>query len=62
MNNTIVGAGTVGAGTVGAGAGAGAASRYGSGSDSDQKMWLLASPAPQHCSFIIMNLPLNRLN
>jgi hypothetical protein len=33
--------------TVGAGAvGAGAASRYGSGSD--QKMRLLAAPAPQH--------------
>jgi hypothetical protein len=36
--------------TVGAvGAGAGAASRYGSGSGSDQKMGLLAAPAPQHC-------------
>jgi hypothetical protein len=36
---------------VGAGAGAGAASRYGSGfgSCSDQKMRLLAAPAPQHC-------------
>jgi hypothetical protein len=29
--------------------GAGAASRYGSGSGSDQKMRLLAAPAPQHC-------------
>jgi hypothetical protein len=38
MFNTIVGAGA---------AGAGAASRYGSGSD--QKMRLLAAPAPQHC-------------
>jgi hypothetical protein len=28
--------------------GAGAASRYGSGSD--QKMRLLAAPAPQHCN------------
>jgi hypothetical protein len=39
MFNTIVGAGAVGAG-------AGAASRYGSGSD--QMMRLLAAPAPQH--------------
>jgi hypothetical protein len=38
MFNTIVGAGAVGAG---------AASRYGSGSV--QKMRLLAAPAPQHC-------------
>jgi hypothetical protein len=38
MFNTIVGAGAVGAG---------AASRYGSGSD--QKMRILAAPAPQHC-------------
>jgi hypothetical protein len=38
MFNTIVGAGAVGAG---------AASRYGSGFGSDQKMRLL--PAPQHC-------------
>jgi hypothetical protein len=38
MFNTIVGAGAVGAG---------AASRYGAGSD--QKMRLLAPPAPQHC-------------
>jgi hypothetical protein len=38
MFNTIVGAGAVGAG---------AASRYGSGSD--QKKRLLAAPAPQHC-------------
>jgi hypothetical protein len=37
MINTIVGAGAVGAG---------AASRYGSGSD--QMMRLLAAPAPQH--------------
>jgi hypothetical protein len=37
MINTIVGAGAVRAG---------AASRYGSGSD--QKMQLLAAPAPQH--------------
>jgi hypothetical protein len=37
MFNTIVGAGAVGAG---------AASRYGSGSD--QKMRILAAPAPQH--------------
>jgi hypothetical protein len=37
MFNTIFGAGAVGAG---------AASRYGSGSD--QKMRLLAAPAPQH--------------
>jgi hypothetical protein len=37
MFNTFVGAGAVGAG---------AASRYGSGSD--QKMRLLAAPAPQH--------------
>jgi hypothetical protein len=29
--------------------GAGAASHYGSGSD--QMMWLLAAPAPQHCIF-----------
>jgi hypothetical protein len=36
MFNTIVGAG------------AGAASRYGSSSVSDQKMHLLAAPAPQH--------------
>jgi hypothetical protein len=35
------------------GAGARAVSRYGSGSDSDQKMWLLAAPAPQHCLFCI---------
>jgi hypothetical protein len=44
MFNTIVGAGVVGA------VGAGAASRYGSGSGSgsDQKMRLLAAPAPQH--------------
>jgi hypothetical protein len=41
MFNTIVGAGAVGAG-----AKAGAALRYGSGSD--QKMRLLAAPAPQH--------------
>jgi hypothetical protein len=41
MCNTIVGAGAVGAG-----AGFGAASRYGSGSD--QKMRLLAAPALQH--------------
>jgi hypothetical protein len=39
MFNTIVGTGAVGAG---------AASRYGSGSGSDQKMRLLAAPAPQH--------------
>jgi hypothetical protein len=31
-------------------AGAGAASRYGSGSD--QKMRLLAAPAPQHCTVV----------
>jgi hypothetical protein len=37
MFNTIVGAGAVGAG---------AASRDGSGSD--QMMWLLAAPVPQH--------------
>jgi hypothetical protein len=43
MFNTIVGAGTVGAGAIGAGAEA--ASRYGY----DQKMRLLAAPAPQHC-------------
>jgi hypothetical protein len=46
MINTIVRAGDVRAG-------AGAASRYGSGPDSgsDQKMQLLAAPAPapQHC-------------
>jgi hypothetical protein len=41
MINTIVGAGAVGAG---------AASRYGSGSD--QKMRLLAAPAPQHWCFV----------
>jgi hypothetical protein len=40
MFNTIVGAAAVGAGS-------GAASRYGSGSD--QMMRLLAAPAPQHC-------------
>jgi hypothetical protein len=40
MINTIVGAGAVVAG---------AASRYGSGSGSDQKMRLLAAPALQHC-------------
>jgi hypothetical protein len=39
MFNTIFGAGAVGAG---------AASRYGSGSGSDQKMRLLAALAPQH--------------
>jgi hypothetical protein len=39
MFNIIVGAGALGAG-------AGAASRYGSGSD--QKMQLFAAPAPQH--------------
>jgi hypothetical protein len=39
MIYTIVGAGAVGAGD---------ASRYGSGSD--QKMRLLAAPAPQHCT------------
>jgi hypothetical protein len=39
MFNTIVGASAVGAGV-------GAALRYGSGSD--QKMRLLAAPAPQH--------------
>jgi hypothetical protein len=43
MFNTIVGAGS---GV--ARAGAGAASRYGSGSSSDQMMRLLAAPAPQH--------------
>jgi hypothetical protein len=49
MLNNIVGAGAVGAGAVGAGAvGAGAASRYGSGPGYDQKMRLLAAPAPQH--------------
>jgi hypothetical protein len=41
MFNTIVGAGAVGAG---------AASRYGSSSGSDQMMRLLAAPAPQHWS------------
>jgi hypothetical protein len=41
MFNTIVGAGAVGAG-------AGVASRYSSGSGSNQKMQLLAAPAPQH--------------
>jgi hypothetical protein len=40
MCNTTVGAGAVGAG---------AASCYGSDSGSDQKMRLLAAPAPQHC-------------
>jgi hypothetical protein len=40
MIDTIVGAGAVGAG---------AASRYGSGSGIDQMMRLLAAPAPQHC-------------
>jgi hypothetical protein len=52
MFNAIVGTGAVGAGAVGAGAvGAGVASRYGSGSGSEQKMRLLAAtpPAPQHC-------------
>jgi hypothetical protein len=46
MFNTIVGAGAVGAG-------AGTASRYGSGSSSgtDQKMRLLAAPALQHWLF-----------
>jgi hypothetical protein len=46
MCNTIVGAGAVGAG---------GASRYGSGSD--QKMRLLAAPAPapQHCFSIHIN-------
>jgi hypothetical protein len=44
MFNTIVGAGAVGAG---------AASCYGSGSD--QKMQLLAAPAPQHCCYPLMN-------
>jgi hypothetical protein len=39
MFDTIVEAGAVGAG-------AGAALHYGSGYD--QKMWLLAAPAPQH--------------
>jgi hypothetical protein len=43
MFNTIVGAGAVGAGT---------ASRYGSGSD--QKMRLLAAPAAQHCSEMLV--------
>jgi hypothetical protein len=43
MFNTIVGAGAVGA-----------ASRYGSGSGSDQKMRLLAAPAPQHWSLLYM--------
>jgi hypothetical protein len=48
MFNIIVGAGAgaVGAGAVGAGPGA--ALRYGSGCSSDQKMRLLAAPAPQH--------------
>jgi hypothetical protein len=41
MIKTIVGAGAVGAG---------AESRYGSGSE--QMMRLLAAPAPQHCFFI----------
>jgi hypothetical protein len=41
MFNTIVGAGAVGAR---------AASRYGYGSGSDQKMRLLAAPAPPHCT------------
>jgi hypothetical protein len=49
MFNTIVGARAVGAG-----AKAGAASRYGSGSD--QKMRLLAAPAPQHCIFLQTNI------
>jgi hypothetical protein len=55
MCNTIVGAGAIGAGAIGAGAigagaiGAGAASRYGTGSGSDQSMRLLAAPALQHC-------------
>jgi hypothetical protein len=44
--NTIVGAEAVGAGAVGATAGAGVASRYGSGSD--QMMRLHVAPAPQH--------------
>jgi hypothetical protein len=43
MFNIIVGAGAVGGG-------AGAASRYGSGFD--QKMRLLAAPAPQHCIIV----------
>jgi hypothetical protein len=41
MINAIVGAGNVGAG-------AGAASRCGTGSGFDQMMQLLAAPAPQH--------------
>jgi hypothetical protein len=45
MFNTIVGVGAVGVGAVRVGAGA--ASRYGSGSD--QMMRLLAASAPQHC-------------
>jgi hypothetical protein len=49
MIYTIVGAGT---------AGAGAASRYGSGSD--QKMRLLAAPAPQH--WIKQSTSLDRWN
>jgi hypothetical protein len=42
MINTLVGAGAVGA-----------ASRYGSGSD--QKMRLLAAPAPQHCLLVLIH-------
>jgi hypothetical protein len=34
--------------------GAGAAWRYGSGSGSDQKMRLLAAPAPQHWKLILI--------
>jgi hypothetical protein len=57
MFNTIIGAGAVGAGAVGAGARA--ASRYDSGSGSDQKMRLLAAPAPapKHCTKMICLRP-----
>jgi hypothetical protein len=48
MCNTLVGAGAIGAGTIGAGAGA--ALRYGSGSGSDQKMRLrLCNTGFMHC-------------
>jgi hypothetical protein len=52
MFNTIVGAGEVGAG---------AASRYSSGSGSDQKMRLLAAPAPQHCAEGLEKEPLKKI-
>jgi hypothetical protein len=53
MCNAIVGAGAVGAG-------AGATLRYGSGSD--QKKRLLAAPTPQHCFFVLFSVPIHKIH